>query len=384
MANGNEKNPPNNQPLPPATAKPEIKILPKAAQQVSINKPPLILIHDLKNIDKIYSHADLENIYRLKVGTRRGLHIWIVDGAKVRRELYTNFISGGNDQRYKFIPPEEIWIDNAFSAEELEFTIIYQLHERELLKQGVGHEKAVSLAGEEELKARINQTESLDELRARLYRKTNGAKTENIAPAPAPPNKKADVSLGKPPMILIQDPNRAEKVYSHADLENIYRLKVGTRKGLHIWIVDGAKIRREIYIYFVLGGNDQRYKFIPMGEIWVDNAVSVEEMEFTILHEIYERELMLHQGLTYAKAHEQAAREEQKARINKNESLDDLRERWYKAQENLQKNEEQQKTEGIKNPVSHKQIPTQPSSHSHKNNISTNAQTQEKRAIDVS
>lgn len=141
-----------------------------------------------------------------------------------------------------------------------------------------------------------------------------------------------EISLNKPPLALVKNPEKIEKTYSHSDLEGIYRLKVGKRKGLDIWIVDGPKVRRELFTDFTLGGNDQRYKFIPPGEIWIDNSTSVEELEFTIIHEVYEQELMK-QGATYSKAHELAAQEELKARINKTESIDELRERWYKLRE---------------------------------------------------
>lgn len=140
------------------------------------------------------------------------------------------------------------------------------------------------------------------------------------------------INTNKPPLVLVDSENikRIEKVYSHADLEGIYRLKVGTRKGLGIWIVDGVKIRKELFIDFVLGGNDQRYKFIPNGEIWIDNSVSVEELEFTIVHEITERQLMVEKGWDYDRAHDAAAQEELKLRINKTDSIDELRDRWYK------------------------------------------------------
>lgn len=143
----------------------------------------------------------------------------------------------------------------------------------------------------------------------------------------------------KPPLALVHDPQKVEKVYSHSDLSGIYRLKIGRRKGYDVWIVDGAKVRKELFIDFVLGGNHERYKFVPPNEIWIDNSISGEELEFTIIHEITEVNLMK-QGLTYAKAHEAAAQEELKARISKTESIDELRERWYKAIDN---NKEQQK-----------------------------------------
>jgi len=150
------------------------------------------------------------------------------------------------------------------------------------------------------------------------------------------------LNANKPPLVLVREFQKMERAYSHSDLERIYRLKIGRRKGLDIWIVDGAKVRRELYTDFIFGGNDQRYKFIPFGEIWIDNAISVEELEFTLIHEIFEREKMI-EGLTYAKAHELATQEELKARINKTESIDELRERWYKVQGIFQKEKDKEK-----------------------------------------
>jgi len=150
------------------------------------------------------------------------------------------------------------------------------------------------------------------------------------------------LNANKPPLALVREFQKVERAYSHSDLERIYRLKIGRRKGLDVWIVDGAKVRRELYTDFIFGGNDQRYKFIPFDEIWIDNAISVEELEFTLIHEIFEREKMI-DGLTYVKAHELATQEELKARINKTESIDELRERWYKAQEIFQKDKDKDK-----------------------------------------
>lgn len=155
----------------------------------------------------------------------------------------------------------------------------------------------------------------------------------------------AVVDLNKPPLALVRDFEKVERIYRHADLGGIYRLKLGRRKGLDVWIVDGVKARRELYTDFIYGGNDQRYKFIPFGEIWIDNAISVEELEFTIIHEIFERDLMLNQGMSYSEAHDLAAQEELKARINKAESIDELRERWYKLQDKLQQEKVQEKSQ---------------------------------------
>ena len=160
---------------------PDSQVISKPAPVINVNKPPLALIHDAQKIEKVYRHSDLEGIYRLRIGKRKGLEVWIVDGAKVRRELYTDFLFGGNDQRYKFIPEDEIWIDNSISVEELEFTIIHEITEREFMKQGMSYAKAHELATQEELRARINKTESIDELKDRWY-KTRESKPQEPRP----------------------------------------------------------------------------------------------------------------------------------------------------------------------------------------------------------
>jgi len=160
---------------------PDSQVISKPAPVINVNKPPLALIHDVQKVEKVYRHSDLEGIYRLRIGKRKGLEVWIVDGAKVRRELYTDFLFGGNDQRYKFIPEDEIWIDNSISVEELEFTIIHEIIEREFMKQGMSYAKAHELANQEELRARINKTESIDELKDRWY-KTRESKPQEPRP----------------------------------------------------------------------------------------------------------------------------------------------------------------------------------------------------------
>src|SRR5437762_1768231 len=86
-------------------------------------------------------------------------------------------------------------------------------------------------------------------------------------------------------------------------LRDIYRVYLGKREGQEVWIVDGAKVCREIYPAFIMGGNDQRYRFNPPGEVWIDNRIAVEELSYTLAHELIERKLMKRNGMTYDEAH---------------------------------------------------------------------------------
>ena len=96
-------------------------------------------------------------------------------------------------------------------------------------------------------------------------------------------------------------------------LKGVYKYYLGKREGLDIWIVDGSLIRRKIVSEFLYGGNDRVYNFIPEGEIWIDGSIDPMEAEYTIKHEIVERNLMI-KGLAYDEAHKIATDEEMKLR----------------------------------------------------------------------
>jgi hypothetical protein len=60
-----------------------------------------------------------------------------------------------------------------------------------------------------------------------------------------------------------------------------------------IWIVNGELVRSALFIEFTEGGHDKVYPFVPENEIWLDDDLSPEERKFVLLHEMYERNLML-------------------------------------------------------------------------------------------
>jgi hypothetical protein len=103
-------------------------------------------------------------------------------------------------------------------------------------------------------------------------------------------------------------------VSGFTDLEktgNVYRYYSGKIDDYKIWIVDGNQVRLEIYKEFLYGGNEQRYVFTPEGEIWIDNAISCEEFDLTVAHELNERHLMAKFGWTYEAAHDSSLSLEQ-------------------------------------------------------------------------
>lgn len=100
----------------------------------------------------------------------------------------------------------------------------------------------------------------------------------------------------------------------------IYRYFCGEKADYKILIIDGNRVRQKIYKEFLYGGNEQRYIFNPKGEIWIDNAISCEEYDLTVAHELNERHLMAKFGWTYQAAHDSSLYLEQVIR-HKNQEI---------------------------------------------------------------
>jgi hypothetical protein len=223
----------------------------------------------------------LQDIYRVHLGKRHGQDIWIVDGAKVCREIYPPFIMGGNDQRYRFNPLNEVWIDNRMSIEELGYTLAHELIERKLMRErGWTYDRAHQEGGlvtERELRAKEH---------ARVMEKERNQ----------PPMQMGSWSDPTPDQ---------ESIKVFHPIRGVYRAFYGKRNGVSIWIVDGPAVRSHYEPDFTYGAHGLEYRFIPRDEIWIDNAISVEEAIFTIKHELLLRKLMAG-GMDYDEAYELA------------------------------------------------------------------------------
>lgn len=94
-------------------------------------------------------------------------------------------------------------------------------------------------------------------------------------------------------------------------VDGVYRYYMGKKENYDIWIIDGNRVREKIYKEWLYGGNEQRYIFNPKGEVWIDNAISCEEYDLTVAHELNERHLMAKFGWTYVTAHDSSLMLEQ-------------------------------------------------------------------------
>lgn len=228
-------------------------------------------------IYKQRGRVQLSGIYRLQTGMRQGQKIWIVDGEKVARTLFPDFIMGGNDQRYRFNPPDDVWIDNRLGIEEYLYTLEHELIERKLMRErGWSYDRAHAegLALEKVLRERDRRL-----------------------------SEKREAQMRKHETVIRAGTRRKHRV-EPVSLVGIYRQFFGRRQGLNVWIVDGPKVRRDLYPDFCFGTHDYDLPFVPEGEVWLDSAMSVEEAYYALRTQLSERRLMA-AGTGYDKAYDE-------------------------------------------------------------------------------
>jgi hypothetical protein len=222
-----------------------------------------------------------QNIYRYYIGSKDRFKIWIVDGAVIRKNIFNEFIYGGNDRRYTFVPEGEIWIDNSVSSEEYNTTLAHEINERNLM---LYNSKSYFDAHDSSLAVELIMRRGFEN---ECSKHETGLKT--VSPTD------------------FDSTQEIEDIPEMIKLKNVYRIPYGERSGIKIWIVDGFTVRRDVYPDFGFSGNDMAYHFIPPKEIWIDGEVSCEETEYSIALEMTERVLM-ESGKTYDEAYLEAVK----------------------------------------------------------------------------
>jgi hypothetical protein len=196
--------------------------------------------------------------YYLKLlGHEDRLAVWRVDGKAIRDRLDVEFTNGCHHLTRSYVPENEIWLDrSAPRADESRFWSLHQLVERAALSSGKTYLEAL---------ARANRAEKTERRR----------------------------TLG-------DHPRRRGLVRRRA---------LGKVKGRTVVLVEGRAVRSAFDLNFTLGGHGYRYRFIPLSEIWIDDAVVPAERPAILAHEAVEVELMA-DGMAYDPAHAQASRAE--------------------------------------------------------------------------
>lgn len=212
--------------------------------------------------------ADINGVYLAKIREVGEFKVWVVDGAKIRRDLDPQFTNFGQPYRFKFIPENEFWIDKEAHPDERRFFIDHLLIECKLMKDGCTYEEAITVA---------DMRESAERMRAK------GIKQILDKVNFLPPNSVHEKLLGK------------------------------TEDGIDVWLVDGKMVRTAYFVDFTEGGHDEIYSFIPEKEVWLDNDLVAKERPFVLLHELFERRLMK-KGMDYDAAHEKASQVEWQCR----------------------------------------------------------------------
>jgi hypothetical protein len=201
-----------------------------------------------------------------------GFDVWIVDGRYVREALDEEFTDCGQHLSFRFIPAREFWIDAENVPGETPFFVRHLLVENGLMARGVPYDDALVKADEAEQRER------------------------NASP------------LGRDGLALRDTGRGAELI---ARIHKTLLPEYGA--GVKVWVVDGELVRDVLFIDFTEGGHDKVYKFIPAGEVWIDDDVVPDERPFVLLHELHERGLMS-RGWTYDRAHRHASRLEYRFR----------------------------------------------------------------------
>ncbi len=215
-------------------------------------------------LHKKTGQVKLSGIYRMYLGMRELQKIWIVDGEKVALQLFPDFIMGGNDQRYRFNPFGDMWIDNRIGIEELQYTIAHELIERKFMRErGWSYQRAHDEGG-------LTVESHMRERDARLVAKR-----------------------GTP-----------------------YRAYYGRRGGMSVWIVDGPLVRSGLNPDFCFATHDLKADFVPTGEIWLDSSMAIEEAVYSLKLQIIERKLLF-DGRRFESAYDMAQATVQTERANR-------------------------------------------------------------------
>ncbi|MDD4878624.1 MAG: hypothetical protein PHO02_06350 [Candidatus Nanoarchaeia archaeon] len=167
------------------------------------------------------------------------MKVKFVDGHKIRMSIDTDFCAISSWKRVEYIPKGEIWIDKAYRT-EADWLKRMHLFEQKLLP-----------------KMKYSEARKLV----------------------------------------------CKKFIRKAKIIPRFVLKTECREGLKINYVEGCAVRNYIDPKFVLGGHDLVYDYIPKNEVWIDSCQGKKEAKYTIIHEIYERNLMK-KGMDYNSAHD--------------------------------------------------------------------------------
>lgn len=103
---------------------------------------------------QIRSGCPEEDIHVRKLADFEDLSVWLVRGDQVRKQHDPNFIMGGHGYVYDYVPKNEVWIEEALPPLDKAFTLLHELYELSLMREGMTYDPAHERATEIEKKLR--------------------------------------------------------------------------------------------------------------------------------------------------------------------------------------------------------------------------------------
>lgn len=222
--------------------------------------------------------------FREEIHWPRKVSLWVVDGVYIRNNIDIEFDNYGQWWDFTYIPKNEGWLDRETEPDEWPFFLTRMEVERRLLGQRLAQRLIWPTArrAEKALRRRAGDLQEVD-------------------------------NRGR------RDPTRTHR-----------KLWKKLRSGVRVWIVNGRLVRSGFDLDFTAGGHDLVYpRYVPRGEVWIDDDVAEGERPFVLIHELRERSLMA-KGRSYNAAHDSSNRFESACRrelVSLDEALEAVG--WY-------------------------------------------------------
>ncbi|MFA6397345.1 MAG: hypothetical protein WDK96_00670 [Candidatus Paceibacterota bacterium] len=107
-----------------------------------------------KFLKKVLCKKGLIPNFYIRTKNIEGLKVCYVEGSIIRQYIDPQFVMGGHHYVYKYIPQNEIWLDNCLGEKDKFFTLVHEQHERDLMKKGMIYDSAHDFASAKERQTR--------------------------------------------------------------------------------------------------------------------------------------------------------------------------------------------------------------------------------------
>lgn len=72
--------------------------------------------------------------------------MWTVDGEAIRNRIYQDFVAGGNEARYPWVPKGELWLERTMTPSDALGVLVHEYVETKAMLRGAsyseGHDRA--------------------------------------------------------------------------------------------------------------------------------------------------------------------------------------------------------------------------------------------------